>query len=166
MITEMLQEISQLPGCLVTPPREHLHFNLTEGFPPDLAEFYRRCDGVDLFVDQSFGFRLVEAGGLQPANRAVFGEDFYLANRDELNADLTSSWYVIAVGVGPEERISIDLGNERRGYCYDSFDETHGTPDCAIVARSFTELLRRLIDAQGVVLYWKQPGAPDYGFAR
>jgi hypothetical protein len=134
--------------------------------PPDLAEFYQRCDGLDLFVDQPFGFRLVEASGLQPANRAVFGEDFYLANRDELNADLTSSWYVIAVGVGPEERISIDLGTERRGYCYDSFGETHGTPNCPIVARSFTELLRRLIDAQGAVLYWNQPDAPAYGFAR
>jgi len=36
---------------------------------------------------------------------------------------------------------------------------------CDIVALSFTELLRRLVDAQGRQLYWTTAGWPKYGDA-
>lgn len=166
MITEMLEEIKKLPGCALRLSRGPVPAELAQRMPLDLVTFYENCDGVELFLDQPFGFRLVRVVELQSANRIIFGEDYYRAYRHELESDLTSSWYVIAVGSGAEERVSIDLGGPHCGYCYDSFWDIHGSPDCPIIARSFTELLRRLIDAKGKVLYWKAPDAPDYGFAR
>ena len=57
----------------------------------------------------------------------------------------------IIIGKDNEDNyISIDLAEKRLGRCYDSFGDRHGVVgECAVVARSFTELLSNLFYNQG-----------------
>ena len=165
MISEIIHEIRTLSHCRVLPrsgaPAHEILFKM----PEDLVEFYEQCGGVEIYLDRNFGFRVVGPSELVPTSKALLSSNFYEKHRAELDEDRTASWYLLARGSGPEEAVSIDLGGERCGYCYDSFWDIYGTPHCRIVARSFTELLRRLIDAKGEVIYWTEPNAPFFGFA-
>lgn len=67
---------------------------------------------------------------------------------------------------GAVEAISVDCSPQRLGLCYDSFWDRHGVVgDCAVLARSFTELLQRLFEARGGYWYWLRDDAPNYGDA-
>lgn len=166
MILKMLEEVSANANCKILPRSGKPALGTLIKIPDDLVEFYELCGGVELYLDRNFGFRIVGSSELVPTSKALLSTNFYERHRVELEDDRTASWYLVARGSGPEEAVSIDLGGEHPGYCYDSFWDTFGTPNCRIVARSFTELLRRLIDAKGEVIYWTEPGAPFYGFAR
>lgn len=62
--------------------------------------------------------------------------------------------------------MSIDCAAGRLGRCYDSSWDRHGVVgECTVVALSFTELLQRLLNAQGTRWYWLTSEAPAYGDA-
>lgn len=164
-MNKLIAQLAAIPDCKVIPVHDPYLPSL-ENLPDDLADFYKECGGAELFMHRDFGFRIVGPNELIPANRVIFGDDYYMAHREELDMDITGDWYVIAVGCGREEMICINLGGERKGFCYDGFWDVYGTSACAIVALSFTELVGRLVDVKGLALYWKESGAPAYGFAR
>ncbi|HEV2360145.1 MAG TPA: SMI1/KNR4 family protein [Acidimicrobiales bacterium] len=125
--------------------------------PVDLAEFYERCGGADLFAGELFPVHISSPDEFVLVNPLIIGG---LAGDD-----ITDDWYVVASG-GDGERISIDLHPDRLGTCYDSFLEVHGVRgSCAIVARSFSELLEHLLDGRGGHWYWLEPGFEPLGDA-
>ena len=65
---------------------------------------------------------------------------------EELADDISNDWFMIASSQELSQYISIDLNKKRFGFCYDSFIETHATPDeSPIIAKSYTELLEKLV---------------------
>jgi antitoxin YokJ len=115
--------------------------------PDDLVAFYEVCGGLVLFTDAPFVWEIVGPNKLVPTNLEVLGE--------QVEDDITSSWFVIARQRGDSSAlISIDLGTDRLGWCYDSDVEVHGlVGDSAILAFSFAELLSELMDARGQFVY-------------
>lgn len=70
------------------------------------------------------------------------------------NEDISSHWYIV-VHDGNGDYITIDLHQDRLGKYYDSFWDKHGVPgDSPIIAKSFTELLDRLVKKNGERWYW------------
>lgn len=125
--------------------------------PDDVVAFYTECGGADLFLGKDFELRICTPGELVPSNPEIMGE--------QVPDDITSSWYIVARG-GSGEYISIDLHPDRLGLCYDSFHEVHGVAgSCPVVATSFTDLLRRLLAADGGHWYWLEPGWVSLGDA-
>lgn len=154
---DLIDRIAATPGCHVFEPSGQPHLEPGHRLPDDLREFHRRCGGADLFVDADFTAHISAPTELVLANPVIVGQ--------RVTDDISDSWYIVGRG-GGSEFLSIDLHPDRRGVCYDSFFEVHGVPgSCAIVARSFTDLLERLLDAQGGHWYWLEPDFEGLGDA-
>lgn len=163
-ITKLLEQVRNTSGCTVLPPS-----GLPDAFgenlcPEDLREFYGQSGGVTLFEDRDFCFRLAHKELFVRANPLILGSNFKEFG-PEMDATTSRHWYIVASGTGPEENLSIDLGKARLGKCYDSFYEVHGTPDCPIIALSFTDLFRNLFDSEGRTLFWQESDFEEIGFA-
>jgi hypothetical protein len=117
--------------------------------PDDLRQFYEVCGGLVMFSDAPFVWEIVGPHDLVPTNLEVLGE--------QVEDDITSSWFVIARQQGDSSAlISIDLGPDRLGWCYDSDVEIHGlVGDSAVLAHSFTELLDELVNSRGQYIFWE-----------
>lgn len=149
--------IRQTKGCRILPPSGLPVIRAQDRLPGDLLEFYQLCGGVHLFDDGEYPIRIVEPEGFAKSNPEIVGM--------ECPEDISDSWYIVARG-GGEEAISVDCNPDRLGRCYDSFWDRHGVAgDCAVVALSFTELLRRLFSAQGGYWYWLVEGGVGHGDA-
>src|SRR5882757_8943965 len=163
-IDELIQLAAAIPGCQVLAPASEPRLaNKRHRMPKDLRRFYELAGGASLFPRAHFGFRMVSAHELAPANPILLPEMVYSKYRTDFAT--SDSWYLICVGTGPEEAISIDLAPGRLGRCYDSFHEVHGTGDSRIIARSFTELLLLLLENRGKKLWWEGPRGFCYGHA-
>ena len=125
--------------------------------PDDVREFYRVAGGAVLFPGSNYDYSIVGPEEVCPAN-PVLGVD-------SEDGDISDAWYIIAVDSGGEH-LTIDFDSARLGRCYDSFHETHGvTGSMPIVARSFTELLQRLLDNRGEYPYWLRDDFASMGDA-
>jgi hypothetical protein len=99
----------------------------------------------------------VEPSGFVLANPVIVGE--------LCPEDITAEWYIVA-HAGSQETLTIDLNSSRLGRCYDSFWDRHGVPgSCKIIALSFTDLLRRLIENSGRYWYWLRDDFKSLGDA-
>lgn len=151
-ITELVAAISRDERCIVLPPSGQ---PVVPGrrTPDDLREFYTICGGINLFQDSNYSWAISSPDHLAPTNVEVIG--------DQVNDDITTTWYIVARDSGDSSAlISIDLGDDRLGWCYDSDVEVHGVAgSCAVISHSFAELLRALYAARGDYLFW---GAPDF----
>lgn len=153
----LIERIRSTPGCRVLPPLGPPAVGSTRDLPSDLVEFYRLCGGAELFTRALFPVRVSAPGELLPSNQVILGERF--------EHDLSDSWYIIAHG-GGDEYISIDLDPSRSGRCYDSFYDIHGVAGSQqVIALSFTDLIERLITAQGGHWYWLEPEFSGLGDA-
>jgi hypothetical protein len=162
-IASLLGEAQGLPGCTVYPPAGLPTVAEGHVLPADIREFYSLCGGITLFADALYAITIVPPEEVRPLNATlldVVDEDV----KEALLADISSSWYTVAFD-GNTQRITIDMGAERPGLCYDSDWERH--PWCSeIIAKSFTECLSRLIRANGQLWYWLEPDFPGYGSPR
>lgn len=149
-IAELLVQLADTPGCALAAPVGIPDVGSDLVLPADLRDFYSLCGGVTLFSGSLFSLQISSPSDLISSNRAILGEAF--------PDDRSDSWFVIASdGVG--QRISIDLAPSRLGRCYDSFTEVHAIAgSSAIIARSFTDLLSRLLRAEGDHWYWLETG--------
>ena len=156
-IEDLVARAKRSPDCVVLPPSSQPVVRAGDTLPPDVAELYRTCGGLELFARSEYPMRIVEPLAFARSNPAIAGV--------EAPDDITDSWYIIARG-GPEEALSIDCHRDRLGRCYDSFWDRHGVAgSCPIIALSFTELLRTLLSARGRHLFWLAPEATKYGDA-
>lgn len=146
-IKELIEKIKVMSDCKVYQP-----MGLPEleddrhKLPEDVVEFYENCGGMSLFISEGYVANIVEPNEFKLANPIIVGE--------LCEDDITSEWYVI-VNDGNGDYLTIDLSNNRIGRCYDSYWDRHGVVgECPIIAKTFTELLERLILNEGKRWYW------------
>ncbi|WP_328471704.1 hypothetical protein OHA21_07905 [Actinoplanes sp. NBC_00393] len=150
-MSELVARLREDPTCVFAQPAGEIPPQLPV-LPEDLQEFYRACGGLTLFTGAPFAWRVCGPHELVPSNIEVLGE--------QVDDDITASWWVIARQDDDSSAlISIDLGADRLGWCYDSDTEVHGlVGDSAILAFSFTELLEELVRARGQHVFWEDDG--------
>lgn len=153
----IIAKIRGMPDCVLYP---------TVGLPTveeghvlaeDIALFYQQCGGLTLFARAPFTTFIVPPAEFVQVNTIVlkdFSEEELSPSRD----DISWSWYVIA-RTENDDFLTIDLNPFRLGLCYENYWETHALPgDTPIIAKSFTELLIRLLANKGEAEYWRQSG--------
>jgi hypothetical protein len=156
-LQSLIAHIARSSDCTVLPPGGLPTLREGDRLPDDLLEFYRSCGGVRFFDKSEYPVQIVDSKGLVRANPVIV--------RSECPDDITDSWYIIARS-GGDEAISIDCHATRLGRCYDSFWDHHGVVgECAVVALSFTELLRRLFENRGGYWYWLGENGFNHGDA-
>jgi hypothetical protein len=140
-IAHLLDEIAERPDWLALPVEDAAR-EARPALPDDLEELQRRCGGVRTPAG------LVVGQHVRGAQAAVLGEVH--------PNDPSFYWYVIAEmdDSATSERVVIDLHPGRLGRCYDAFwDRFAIAGSMPVVAASVTELLQRLLDANGEA-YW------------
>jgi hypothetical protein len=153
----LIAEIGRSSGCSVAPPTGLPSLRAGDRLPDDLLEFYQICGGVRFFDQSDYPVQIVGPTSLVRSNPVIV--------RSECPDDITDSWYIVARS-GGDEAISIDCHPARLGRCYDSFWDHHGiVGECAVVALSFTELLRRLFENRGGYWYWLGENGFSHGDA-
>lgn len=139
-LLEILNKIEVTPGCKLI-NREHPISVTNNNLPEDLEYYFKHYDGIQLFEDQPYGIEIVGLNDFRVTNEVLFPEDDVIW--EELEGDQSENWYMIAKAEELEQFISIDLDEDRKVYCYDSFLETHANPGSSlIIAKSFTERLK------------------------
>ncbi len=145
-IIKIIDRIRKEPDCIVFSPCGQPLLNKDIVLPQDLQLFYEICGGVSLFMNKPYGFTIVNPKEVVQANTIIVG--------DPCEEDISSWWYIICKDI-QNNYITLDLSKERLGMCYDSFWDRHGVAgECAIVAKSFTELLIHLLDNKGKSIFW------------
>ncbi|WP_089247020.1 SMI1/KNR4 family protein [Asanoa hainanensis] len=143
-LRDLLDRVAGTPGCAVLPPSgQPMH-----RIPADLRELYDFCGGARLW-----GWRLSGPTELVPASPRLLGEAVAREVAVDQPDDLTNGCYVIADGGGAttDEHVVIDLHPARAGRCYLAFWDSYGlVGEMPVVARSIPELLRWLLDTNGV----------------
>ncbi|MCM3629805.1 SMI1/KNR4 family protein [Paenibacillus glycanilyticus] len=155
-IDALLRQIASSPHCKVEPAKG---IPETEGnsLPADLKHFYELCGGIKLFDNKDYECHIVPPLEFVLSNPVIVGE--------QVEEDISSSWYIVAHD-GNGDYISIDLHPNRLGKCYDSFWDTHAVVgDCPVIARTFTELLNRLVQNNGEHWYWLREDFQSLGDA-
>ncbi|WP_240421805.1 SMI1/KNR4 family protein [Paenibacillus periandrae] len=145
-IRKLLAKIENLPYCIIYPATTIPSINGGHILPQDVHEFYHRCGGLSLYSNSDFAISVVPPKELILANPVIVGE--------KCEDDISSTWYTIAKDDNGDY-LTIDLQIERLGKCYDSFWDRHGViGDCPVIANSFTDLLKQLIENGGNRWYW------------
>ncbi len=156
-VDDLIQQLQATPRCQVSPPSGQPVTRAGLVVPPEVVRFYELCGGADLFVGSDHPLSLVSPKRFRSANLEIVGE--------EIDNDISSSWFVIAEGRSGEY-VSIDLGPEHLGRCYDSYVDRHGVAgSCAVIALSFCEFLERCLLAKGDRYYWLVDQFVGYGDA-
>jgi hypothetical protein len=163
-IQQLVDQIRGTSGCVLMKPDGVPSVTPPHVLPEDLAIFYQLCGGATLFLNHDAGFRICSPFELRPANPIILG-DYYEKYKEDIDKDISSSWYLIGKGKGPEEALILDLDQNRLGRCYDGFHQSYATRDSRIIATSFCELLGGLLKVKGEGLFWEQPDIKNLGFA-
>lgn len=165
MIAMLIQRARERPDCVVLPPGEQPQIPLPHVLPPDVQTFYALCGGIRFFGGSLYQLTVLSPTEIQLTNDLLLGT-LSESERAACQDDRSWTWYTIARDDNGDY-ISIDGDPLRSGRCYDSFWDRHGLPgDCAIVARSFTELLGFLLDeVTPSQPYWVHPAFPSLGDA-
>ncbi len=160
-------QIQETPNCLIHPFSGTSTIKFGHLLPKDLAEFYNSCGGIHLYYTSIYGIEIMPPDRLILANPIIYAG----ITTEELMStipedDISWSWYIIGESENGGEYITIDLAPERLGRCYESFWETHATPNHSpIIATSFTNLIERLLNAKGHHWYWLQSEFQSLGDA-
>ncbi|KAB0537873.1 SMI1/KNR4 family protein [Xanthomonas cissicola] len=154
-ISDLIELISSRRDCIVRPVAREAE--ISSHLPADLKSFYEVCGGVELFTHAEYPLAVSAPNELHLSNEVIVGE---------INlGDITDSWVIIATGRS-DEYVSLDTGAERLGWCYDSFWDRHGVAgSCPVIARSFSEFLRKSVECAGQRYYWLADGFQSYGDA-
>jgi hypothetical protein len=113
--------------------------------PDDLADFYKHYSSAVFYPKAQYSFT-IQAPELERSDFVVMNED--LEDPDSAN------WYALVKC--EDQIISIDLTpGPQFGYCYDSFWDSYPTADeSTLIAKSFTELVEKIIKSGGKNLFW------------
>ena len=144
--------------CVVLPPQGIPSVFPHHILPDDVVEFYRQTGGIYLFYRSNYPISIVG-----PDEFVLSVPEICFCDPDQ--EDISANWYIIAKGPS-SQYLSIDLKKERLGLCYDSYWDSFANPgDTPIIARSFSELLRRLYHNRGEYYYWLKDDFDEYGDA-
>ncbi|WP_339075735.1 SMI1/KNR4 family protein [Bacillus velezensis] len=114
--------------------------------PRDVSEFYEQCGGAVLYENADYPIYIVSPHEFKLANPVIVGE--------LCEEDISSKWYIVCTD-GKGEYLTIDLNEDRKGKCYDSFFDRHGiVGETQVIATSFTDLIQRLLENKGRHWYW------------
>lgn len=150
-MNSLLEMIRNSKSCIVFPSSGMPQISGKHSLPEDLKEFYMECGGIKFFVDSDYAIEIVGPDKLVLSNPVILPEGW---EEDVPEDDISNDWYIVAEA-GPEQRISIDLGKNRVGKCYDSFWDIHASPgDCPVLALSFSELLEKIFSCKGEYWFW------------
>jgi hypothetical protein len=144
-IEDCISAIRQSSSCVLRRPCGLPRLPEGLSLPEDVRHFYEAAGGAVLFKGAPYEFEIVSPDEFVRANPVIVLQPH--------EHDVSYNWFII-VQSSPQY-ISIDLNPSRVGRCYDSFWDRHalrGT--CPVIARSFTELLERLLSAKGEELFW------------
>lgn len=156
-IDVLLRRLGGLADCELEPPAGRPKAG-AYALPGDLAEFYDRFGGALIHAQSAYPTRILPPGALEPTDAMMWAE----GEEPDLP---TPSWFLVADD-NSGNYVSIDLSPDRLGWCYDTQIGCYGDPGgCMVVARSFTEYLRRTLDGGGGRYYWLQEGFVPYGDA-
>lgn len=164
---EVIRKIRTLPACRIIPPLKSDATLLTIDIPTDLKEFFEICDGIVLFENSSYSVKIVGQNDLSNANYKILGADIINAEikKGAYENEISKDWYIIA-DLSNSDYIVIDLNPKRFGWCYKAFwDSYPEVGSMTIIAKSFTELLKRLTENNGDYWYFLQEGFNAYGDA-
>lgn len=157
-ILTIIKEIDSTEDCSVINVVEPISLkDFGYEIPGDLVFYLKNYKEILLFENSEYPFRIVGFDTFVRANPVIVGED--------VEDDISHNWYIIATAPN-SQYITIDLAHERLGKCYDSFWDRYGlVGDQPIIALSFTELLKRLLNAKGEKLFWLEDNFESYGDA-
>ena len=113
--------------------------------PDDLTDFYNHYSSAVFYPKAQYSFT-IQAPELERSDFVVMNED--LEDPDSAN------WYALVKCA--DQIISINLKpGPQFGYCYDSFWDSYPTADeSTLIAKSFTELIEKIIKSGGKNLFW------------
>lgn len=156
-IKELVEIVTKINDCRVYTPNG-LPI-VPEGYilPSDIKEFYSLCGGMDLYLNtEGFFYKILSPEKFSFANPDILGEETALeiSSSEEYQGDVTLDCFTI-VSDSNGDFLVTDLNKKRHGICYDAFHETYGlVGDMPIIAKSFTELLEKLIKNEGKSIFW------------
>ncbi|GGL36274.1 antitoxin YokJ [Pseudomonas brenneri] len=113
--------------------------------PNDLADFYQHYSSAVFYPQARYSFTI--------QSPILERSDFVVMNEDLEDPD-SANWYVLVKC--EDQIISIDLTpGPQFGYCYDSFWDSYPSADeSTLIAKSFTELVEKIIKSGGKNLFW------------
>ncbi len=162
-LIDLLDTIRGMPDCNVYAPKGIPSIHQVHRLPEDLQQFFTLCGGIDLYFNSGYSISIVLPEKLALANLVIWAgfPQELIAPIDHISW----SWYIIAEGRN-SQYITIDLSLERLGNCYDSYWDSYANPgDTPIIARSFTDLLFKLVNNRGMHWYWLAPDFESMGDA-
>ena len=92
--------------------------------PDDVILFYELCGGMELFKNGDYLIEIVPLERFKRSNPIIIGELPCIHNNGMPVGFISESWYIIAHDFNGDY-LTIDLGPERLGKCYDSFHELY-----------------------------------------
>jgi hypothetical protein len=152
-LPRVLAEVARHSGCHVLPPAGQAMLPQKFTLPDDLRRFHELCGGAVLFEGAPFEWRVSGPQHAVPASPRLLGDKLAqdIARNDP--DDLTNGCFVFAEsGAGSADTlVVVDLHPARAGRFYDAFWDSYGlVGQMPILAVTVAELMRRLLDMQGV----------------
>lgn len=142
-------------GFTVHPPLGPPELCSGHKLPGDLALFYDLCGGLEFDGRND----RMEFSILPPSRFRRGNPERGVIDR----GSICDAWYFL-VDVSDGNYIAIDCSTERLGYCCEAFMFTYANRDFSpILARSFTQLLRSLVEHEGDYFFWREDGFKSLG---
>lgn len=142
----LIKKIASTPDCRLFEADGLPTIDEKHRLPKDIREFYEQCGGAVLYENADYQIYILRLAEFKLANLVIVGE--------LCEEDISSEWYIVCTD-GKGEYLTIDLNEDRKGKCYDSFFDRHGiVGETQVIATSFTDLIQRLLDNKGRHRYW------------
>lgn len=146
-IRDLVSIISQDARCVVHPHSGTTAATAVQNAPDDVREFYDLCDGIELFPDSEYPYRIVRSSEF-----VNISQDIYEPCMCD-DQSISDEWFLIAESWNTDP-ISIDLSVERQGMCCDCYLGS----DFHVISPSFYELLKGLYENAGGYHFWLEEG--------
>lgn len=166
-IKNLINEIEKLSDCKVYPPEGLPKINSNHKLPKDVEEFYTNCGGISLFESKPYSLRIVSPVEVSLANAVLIDKEIIDSEIEKgtYYSEISTDWYII-VDLYDSDYIAIDFNEDRLGRCYQAFWDTYPLiGDTPIVAKSFENLLKYLIENNGQYWYFLEDDFEQIGDA-
>lgn len=137
--SELINEISGTPDCVVFPAAGLPQLKSKHVLPPDAADLYAACGGMVLFQSIAFPLTILPPAAVKLANPKIAFID-----ESECPDHISWNWYTIAED-GNGDFFTMDCSLERLGRCQNSFHETYAMEgQSPVVAWSLVDFIIRM----------------------